>query len=65
MYLLTMEIKKGWSYSKRIKVLYLNIKVVFNNNSSIDLNTEKKFKVTYNSLFKSSFGLKLYKKIGY
>ncbi len=29
---------------KRIKVLYLNIKVVFNNNSSIDLNTEKKIK---------------------
>ena len=36
--------KKGWSYSKRIKVLYLDIKVVFNNNSSIDLNTEKKIK---------------------
>lgn len=28
---------------KRIKVLYLDIKVVFNN-SSIDLNTEKKIK---------------------
>lgn len=27
---------------KRIKVLYLDIKVVFNNNSSIDLNIEKK-----------------------
>lgn len=41
MYLLTMKIKKGWIYSKKIKVLYLDIKVVFNNNSSIDLNTEK------------------------
>lgn len=50
---------------KKIKVLYLNIKVVFNNNSSIDLNTEKKLKVKYNPLFKSSFGLKLYLKIGY
>lgn len=29
---------------KRIKVLYLDIKVVFNNNSSIELNTEKKIK---------------------
>lgn len=50
---------------KRIKVLYLDIKVVFNNNSSIDLNTEKKLKATYNPLFKSLFGLKLYIKIGY
>lgn len=41
MYLLTMEIKKD-EVIQKIKVLYLNIKVVFNNNSSIDLNTEKK-----------------------
>lgn len=39
MYLLTMK-KKGEAIQK-IKVLYLDIKVVFNNNSSIDLNTEK------------------------
>lgn len=44
MYLLTMEIKKDEVIQKKIKVLYLNIKVVFNNNSSIDLNTEKKIK---------------------
>lgn len=43
MYLLTMEIKKD-EVIQKIKVLYLNIKVVFNNNSSIDLNTEKKIK---------------------
>lgn len=43
MYLLTMEIKR-MKLLKRIKVLYLDIKVVFNNNSSIDLNTEKKIK---------------------
>ena len=36
------ENKKEWSYSKKIKVLYLDIKVVFDNNSSIDLNTEIK-----------------------
>ena len=40
MYLLTMEIKKD-EVIQKIKVLYLDIKVVFNNNSSIDLNTEK------------------------
>lgn len=39
-----MEIKKD-EVIQKIKVLYLNIKVVFNNNnSSIDLNTEKKIK---------------------
>lgn len=43
MYLLTMEIKKD-EVIQKIKVLYLDIKVVFNNNSSIDLNTEKKIK---------------------
>lgn len=43
MYLLTMKIKKD-EVIQKIKVLYLNIKVVFNNNSSIDLNTEKKIK---------------------
>lgn len=43
MYLLTMEIKKD-EVVQKIKVLYLDIKVVFNNNSSIDLNTEKKIK---------------------
>lgn len=59
-----MEIKKD-EVIQKIKVLYLNIKVVFNNNSSIDLNTEKKLKAKYNPLFKSSFGLKLYSKIGY
>lgn len=36
--------KKRMKLFKRIKVLYLDIKVVFNNNSSIDLNTEKKIK---------------------
>ena len=43
MYLLTMKIKKD-EVIQKIKVLYLDIKVVFNNNSSIDLNTEKKIK---------------------
>lgn len=43
MYLLTMEIKKD-EVIQKIKVLYLDIKVVFNNNSSIELNTEKKIK---------------------
>lgn len=43
MYLLTMEIKKD-EVVQKIKVLYLDIKVVFNNNSSIDLNAEKKIK---------------------
>lgn len=33
--------KRLKSFKKKIKVLYLDIKVVFNNNSSIDLNTEK------------------------
>lgn len=44
MYLLTMKIKKDEVIQKKAKVLYLDIKVVFNNNSSIDLNTEKKIK---------------------
>lgn len=44
MYLLTMEIKKYEVILKKTKFLYLDIKVVFNNNSSIDLNTEKKIK---------------------
>lgn len=35
------ENKKRLKSFKKIKVLYLDIKVVFNNNSSIDLNTEK------------------------
>lgn len=33
--------KKEGEAIQKIKVLYLDIKVVFNNNSSIDLNTEK------------------------
>ena len=36
--------KKRLKLFKKIKVLYLDIKVVFDNNSSIDLNTEKKIK---------------------
>lgn len=36
------ENKKRMKLFKKIKVLYLDIKVVFNNNSSIDLNTEEK-----------------------
>lgn len=44
MYLFTMEIKKYEVILKKTKFLYLDIKVVFNNNSSIDLNTEKKIK---------------------